>query len=228
MKGKINLKTIIIFSILIVVIILSVVGVNLAKTFISGATSSYEPQDLNAVSKDDGKSATVTWTTDKSVKASVFYGTNMASLLLMAEDVDATVNHNILLTNLKTNTTYYYKIVADDNNVFDNGGLMYSFKTSGTDDSSAGDSSLTPTIDPTLISPSPTISASSSSATNSSTCNQTTDYNGDGTINSLDYMSCLKGKVTVTPSNDNCTGDYNKDGVINSLDRIKCLQDNKK
>jgi hypothetical protein len=221
MKGKINLKTIIIFSILIVVIVLAVIGVNVAKTFISGATSSYEPQDLSAVSKDDGKSATVTWTTDKAVKASVFYGTNMASLLLMAEDVDATANHNILLTNLKTNTTYYYKIVADDNNVFDNGGLMYSFKTSGTDDSVAD--SPTPTIDPTLISPSPTISASSSSTAN---CNQTTDYNGDGTINSLDYMSCLKGKVT--PSSDKCTGDYNKDGVINSLDRIKCLQDSKK
>jgi len=97
MKGKVNLKTIIIFAILIVVIVLSVIGVNVAKTFISGATADYEPQNLMAVPKEDGKTAMVSWTTDKAVKASVFYGTNMASLLLMAEDVEVAVDHNILL-----------------------------------------------------------------------------------------------------------------------------------
>jgi hypothetical protein len=212
MKGKVNLKTIIIFAILILVIVLSVIGVNVAKTFISGATADYEPQNLIAVPKEDGKTAVLSWTTDKEVKASVFYGTNMASLLLMAEDIDATVDHNILLTNLKSDTIYYYKIVVDNDNIFDNGGVMYNFKTN---------SSLEPvvTIQPTLI---PTLAAvfSSPSADNSSTCNKTTDYNKDGVINSIDYISCVAA--------DPCAGDYNKDGVINSMDRIKCLQDTKR
>lgn len=70
----------------------------------------------------------VSWTTDKKVKASVFYGTNMASLLLMANDSEATLNHQVYLGSLKPNTTYYYKIVIDENNTFDNNGSMYSFK----------------------------------------------------------------------------------------------------
>lgn len=214
MKGKVNLKTIIILAILVLVIILSVLVVNTAKTFISGAAADYEPQNLMAVPKEDGKTAVVSWTTDKEVKASIFYGTNMASLLLMAEDIEATIDHNILLTNLKSDTTYYYKIVIDNDNIFDNGGLMYNFKTNA---------SLEPvvTIQPTLI---PTIAASSSG---SSACDRTTDYNKDGTVNSIDYISCTKGAITPGVS-DVCAGDYNKDGVINSMDRIKCLQDTKR
>ncbi|HPT66255.1 MAG TPA: fibronectin type III domain-containing protein [Candidatus Woesebacteria bacterium] len=214
MKGKVNLKTIIILAILVLVIILSVLVVNTAKTFISGAAADYEPQNLMAVPKEDGKTAVVSWTTDKEVRASIFYGTNMASLLLMAEDIEATIDHNILLTNLKSDTTYYYKIVIDNDNIFDNGGLMYNFKTNA---------SLEPvvTIQPTLI---PTIAASSSG---SSACDRTTDYNKDGTVNSIDYISCTKGAITPGVS-DVCAGDYNKDGVTNSLDRIKCLQETKR
>ena len=219
MKGKVNLKTIIIFAILILVIVLLVLAVNVAKTFISGATADYEPQNLIAVPKEDGKTATVSWTTDREVKASIFYGTNMASLLLMAEDMEPATNHNILLTNLKNDTTYYYKIVVDADNIFDNGGMMYSFKTGG----KAAEEVLEPmvTVKPDLV---PTSAASSSSTL---TCNKTTDYNKDGIVNSMDYISCVKGIVTPAAT-DSCEGDYNKDGVINSLDRIECLQDAKR
>lgn len=223
MKGKVNLKTIIIFAILILVIVLLVVGVNVAKTFISGAAAGYEPQNLTAIPKEDGKTAIVSWTTDKEAKASVFYGTNMASLLLMAEDMEPTIDHNILLTNLRINTAYYYKIVVDVDNVFDNGGMMYSFKTGGKVEEVVLEPTVT--IKPVVTLP-VTASPSSGSATNLSTCNRTTDYNKDGTINSMDYVSCSRGKVTPTVE-DKCVGDYNKDGVVNSLDRIKCLQDSK-
>lgn len=218
MKGKVNLKTIIIFAILIVVIVLSVLGVNAAKTFISGAATDYEPQNLISTPSEDGKTATVSWTTDKEIKASVFYGTNMASLLLMAEDVDPVTDHNILLTNLRNNTTYFYKIVVDNDNIFDNGGMMYSFKTNGKEEV------LEPvvTIEPTLV---PTLVASSSSS--STNCDKTTDYNKDGTVNSMDYISCVKGIITPA-AEDVCAGDYNKDGIVNSMDRIKCLQDTKR
>jgi Dockerin type I domain len=216
MKGKINLKTIIIFAILILVIILLVLGLNVAKTFISGAAADYEPQNLISVPKENGKTATVSWTTDKEVKASIFYGTNMASLLLMAEDMEASMEHNILLTNLRSNTTYYYKIVVDVDTIFDNGGMMYSFKTKG-----KAEEVILPTItvEPTL--------APASSSSDLSTCNRTTDYNKDGVVNSMDYLLCSRGKITPAVEEDKCAGDYNKDGVINSLDRIKCLQDSK-
>ncbi|MDD2225248.1 MAG: fibronectin type III domain-containing protein [Candidatus Shapirobacteria bacterium] len=209
MKGKINLKTIIIFAILILVIVLSVLGVNVAKTFMSGAAADYEPQGLTAVPSVDGSTTTVSWTTDKSATASVFYGTNVASLLLMAEDSAATTDHNILLTNLRAGKTYYYKIVVGEN-VFDNQGAMFSFKTGG-----AAEVVVTPTVMPT-VAPVVTLPAASSpsavstpivsspsvspTATSSAVCDKTVDYNKDGVINSLDYLMCLRGKITVTPT----------------------------
>jgi hypothetical protein len=73
-------------------------------------------------------------------------------------------------------------------------------------------------------------------------CDSKTDYNKDGTINSMDLTVCKKngGKVaaslvtptpvkatTTTKPTVNCSGtiaDYNSDGVINGLDRVNCLQ----
>lgn len=245
MKGKVNLKTVIVFAILILVIVLLVIGINVTKTFISGATAGYEPKGLKAIPNENGKTATISWTTDKAVKASVSYGTNRASLLLMATDSQATDSHNILLSNLKSDTTYYYKIVVDTDNIFDNGGALYDFKTSGkvadlpspnvtikpslTATPSAAVTTITPTAIPT---------SKVASVTGTLNCNKTTDYNKDGVINSLDYISCMKGQITpasskITPTSiptvAKCIniGDYNKDGVSNSLDRIKCLQDSK-
>lgn len=242
MKGKVNLKTIIIFAILTLVIVLLVVGIGAAKTFISGATAGYEPQGLKAVVNENGKTATVTWTTDKSVKASVFYGTNRASLLLMAEDVQPTDSHNILLSNLKSDTIYYYKIVVDTDNIFDNAGALYDFKTS-----EGGVLSPTVAIKPSLVAtpsavviatPTATPTSKVASVTGTLKCDKITDYNKDKIINSLDYISCLQGKVTpvlskitptAIPTVAKCIniGDYNKDGVVNSLDKLKCLQDSK-
>ena len=205
MKGKINLKTIIIFAILILVIVLSVLGVNVAKTFMSGATADYEPQGLTAVPSADGGTATISWTTDKSATASIFYGTNVASLLLMAEDSEATTDHNILLTNLRAGKTYYYKIVVGEN-VFDNQGAMFSFKTGG-----AVEVVTTPTVIPT-VAPVVTLPMASSpsavsltpsvspAATSAAVCDKITDYNKDGVVNSLDYLLCSRGKITITPT----------------------------
>lgn len=206
MKGKISLKTIIIFAILILVMVLLVIGVNVAKTFMSGATADYEPQNLTAVSGSDGKSATISWTSSKEAEASVFYGTNMASLLLMAKDSAAATDHNIVLSSLKPGTTYYYKIVIDNNNVFDNGGTMFSFKTNSSETDETTETPAVVTMPPvatispvaTTSSPAASPSTGSASSADTSTCNKTTDYIKDGVINSLDYLSCLRGKLTPT------------------------------
>jgi len=213
MKGKINLKTIIIFAILILVIVLSVLGVNVAKTFMSGAAADYEPQGLAAVPSADGSSATISWTTDKSATASVFYGTNVASLLLMAEDSATTTDHSILLTNLRPGKTYYYKIVVGEN-VFDNQGAMFSFKTGGSEAVATPPTTAMPTIVPTVapvvtlppvsspsaVLPPSAVSTPTTTASSSTVCDKTTDYNKDGVVNSMDYLMCSRGKITVTPT----------------------------
>lgn len=226
MKGKINLKTILVFGILILVIILSVVLINKVKTMASNASADYEPQGLVSTPATDGKSAVVSWETDKEVKASVFYGTNIASLLLMASDSEETTSHRISLGSLKPNTTYYYKVVVDENNTFDNDGSMFSFVTTA-------EVEPTPTV---ALEPEITIAPSATSSASGS-CDRTTDYDKNGIVNSLDFISCSKGTnlptatgtLTPTPTTiSNCNGDYNKDGIINSIDRIKCLQDGNK
>jgi len=191
MKGKINLKTIIIFAILILGIILSVLGVRMAKTFMSGATADYEPQDTpTAIVSADGKTAIISWTTDKAVVSSVLYGTNAASTPLMAIEETENTDHSISLSISPSVATYYYKIEAGGN-TYDNGGMMFTFKNKV--------AVATPTAVPTIIPP-PEIVPVVTLPPVVAVCNQTTDYNKDGTINSLDYVLCLKGKLTVTPT----------------------------
>jgi len=223
-KNKFSIKTIIIIVILVLVGILGVLGVSTAKTYLSGASGETMPKNVLAKVSEDGKSATVTWVTDKSSVGIVEYGTNAANLLLRAPESDQASSHTVTLSSLKANQKYYYQIRVGDE-VFNNEGIPYLFETK---------TAVTPTLVPT-VAMLPTAVPATSSGT--STCDRTTDYNKDGIVNSLDYMSCLKGGATtistgVTPTVSSGSGcdankDYNNDGVINSLDRLKCLQDNK-
>lgn len=228
-NNKFSIKTIIIIVILILVGVLGVLGINTAKTYLSGASGATVAKNVLAKPSDDGKSVTITWTSDKASVGVVEYGTTPASLLLRAPESEQTMTHSLTLTPLKSNTNYYFRIrVGED--IYDNNGIPYSFK------SKAG-VVMTPTV---AVSPTialvPTVASGSGTPT---TCNRTTDFNRDGIINSLDYMTCLKNSssgVVTTPalspaptvaSVASCPSgvDYNKDGVVNSMDRIKCLSD---
>jgi hypothetical protein len=229
-KNKISIKTIIIIVILVLVGVLGVLGINTAKTYLSGAAGDTVAKNVLAKPSEDGKSVVVTWSSDKASVGVVEYGTTPASLLLRAPESEQTTSHSLTLSPLKANTNYYFRIrVGDD--VFDNNGIPYSFKTK------AGVAVPTVTVVPS-VSLLPTVPATTSDA--GVECNRTTDYNKDGITNSLDYMFCLKSKPTggvvnktLTPAPTVASGvcpsgvDYNKDGVINSLDRLKCLQDKK-
>lgn len=231
---KLNLKTIILFVVLAVVMVLLVVGITQMKTFMSGAAGGVEPASVTSVPGNDGKTAVITWTSDKESIGKVEYGATAASLVLMSAETNSTTSHNVSLTSLRPETTYYYRIRVGEE-IFDNGGIPYSFKTKA--DTTAVTS---PTVTPTtaLTSTTTTTTTSSGSAT---VCDSKTDYNKDGLVNSLDLASCKKsgGKVTVssvttTPKATtssapaiNCNGtiaDYNSDGVVNGLDRVNCLQ----
>jgi hypothetical protein len=220
MKGKLNIKTIVIMAVVLVVIVLGVIGVSSVRTFMSGATSGVEPKGVTAVSSADGKSATVTWTSDKASIAKVEYGTTAASLVLMTAETDSTTDHSLSLTSLRPNTTYYYRIsVAEE--VFDSAGIPYTFKTSGEE------ITPTPTLIPTIAEVIPT-----NASVTPTTCTGGVDYNNDGVINSFDVISCRKSGSGVvqgaSTSVCNIPNDLNNDGVFNSYDVIKCLQQQKK
>ena len=223
MKKKINIKTLVIFGVLGVVMVLIVLAVSQVRTFMSGASSDVEPQSVTAVSGDDGKSVVISWISDKESISKIEYGTTAASLVLMSAESSAVKNHNVSLTSLRPSTTYYFRIRVGDE-VFDNGGIPYTFKTKS-------DTTLV-TVTPTLAVGSPT---GASASTSSITCDSKTDYNKDGVVNSMDMAQCRKdgGKEASTPATggsgagsscaDNVV-DYNSDGVINSLDMVNCLQ----
>ncbi|MCX6726896.1 MAG: fibronectin type III domain-containing protein [Candidatus Shapirobacteria bacterium] len=210
MSGKISLKTIIILVILVLVGVLGVLGVNTVKTYFSSAAAGAEPTAVLATPNSDGKSAVVTWTTEKAVQAVVEYGTTPASLLLRSVESDSTTDHHVTLTPLKSGVNYYFRIRVGEDTPYDNNGIPYSFKTK--------DSSEVVVVQPT-VAVVPTGSATS--------CVQNKDYNNDGVINSLDYLQCIRSNgVKPTVGASGCAGgvDYNGDGTINSLDMIKCLQ----
>jgi len=191
--------------ILILVGTLGVLGVNTAKTYMSGASADTEPKSVVAKPAEDGKTATINWVSDKATVGIVEYGTTPASLLLRAPESDQTVSHAVVLSPLKANTNYYFRIRVGEE-VFDNSGIPYSFKTK------------TAT---TEIVPTPTIAVVTDGG-----CKRGVDFNKDGTINSKDYIDCLRKTPAVPTTVSKCKSgtDYNGDKTINSLDLVKCLQ----
>jgi hypothetical protein len=222
---KVNVKSLVIFGVLGVVMVLVVLAISQVRTFMSGATSGVEPQSVTVVSGDDGKSAVINWISDKESLSKIEYGTTAASLVLMSAESSAVTNHSVSLTSLRPATTYYFRIKVGDE-VFDNGGIPYTFKTKA-------DTTLV-TVTPTVAAVTPSVGSS-----NGAVCDPKIDYNKDGIVNSMDLAACKNsgGSVatsSVTPTKSttsttgvSCTGniaDYNSDGVVNSLDRINCLQ----
>src|SRR3989338_1678005 len=72
-------------------------------------------------------SAKVSWETDQPANSLVNYGISKQSLA-PAGDASAITNHQVQLTGLAANTTYYYK-VQSGNVTDDNAGNLYSFNT---------------------------------------------------------------------------------------------------
>jgi hypothetical protein len=233
-RGKISLKTVIVITILLLVGVLSFLGMGAAKTYLSGASAGSEPKSVIATPSEDGKNVSISWQTDKAVQAVVEYGTTPASLLLRSLETDSTTSHKISISPLKPSTSYYFRIRVGEE-VFDNSGIPFSFKTKGAGGEAAGATS--PPIKPTTP-------VAVSQPTASAGCSRTTDYNGDGVINSMDFVKCMSGGkanppvTTVGPKTQIPTPivtaaasgecrydkDYDGNGIINSLDRIKCLQ----
>lgn len=180
MKGKVSIKTIMVIVILVLVGVLGVLGVSSARTYLSGAAGGGEPKGVVSNPRDDGKSATITWTTDKEVQSVVQYGTSPAALLLSVPETEATTSHSVTLSSLRAGQNYYFRVKVGEE-VFDNSGIPYSFKTGG-----SNATAVTPTV---VLMPTVPVGPINSGTT----CNRTTDYNSDGKVNSVDYINCVRG-----------------------------------
>jgi hypothetical protein len=238
MAGKVSVKTILVLVVLVLVGVLGVLGMDTMRTYLSGASADMAPSQVTSKISEDGKKATITWTTLKDSKGYVEYGTTPASLLLRSEVSTTTsgLSHSVVIEPLKTNVNYYYRLrVGDDNKdkneweVFDNGGIPYSFNTK-----TGVVSSVTPTV--ALVSVVPTVAVVSPSPAGTAPvgCQSGIDYNNDGITNSIDLITCrtqgVSGTPALVPSPTGSAGgckvdvDYDGNGVVNSIDRIKCLQ----
>lgn len=235
--GRINVKSIIITVIILLVGVLSVLLVTNVRTYITGAAAGAEPKNVLAVPGDDGKSATITWTTEKPVQAVVEYGANAASLLLRAPEAEATTDHRVTMNPLKSSQNYFFRIKVGEE-IYDNGGIPYSFKTKVGVEAEVPPTMAIVSPVPTTPLSLPTAAMSTPSSGGSTTCKSGIDYNKDGVANSLDYLYCMKngtGGTVAVPTlpaptiAGGCKGgtDYDNNGVINSLDMIKCLQTKK-
>jgi hypothetical protein len=130
----------------------------------------------------------------------VEYGTTPASLLLRAVESEAVTSHTVSLSPLKPNVSYYFRIRVGEE-VYDNAGIPYSFKTN----SSGEEPVLVPTVVPTMVVP----------AAVGGNC----DKDGDGRVSSVEMLAC-KNSPAPTPKVDSC--DKDGDGRVNSVERINC------
>lgn len=225
------IKTVVVLVILVLVGVLGVLGLGTARTYLSGAAAGAEPKGV-AVKVED-ESVVISWTTDKEALGYVQYGTTPASLLLSVPSRDELssgslkTSHQISLKTFNPNTTYYFRIRSGDNpanytewEVFDNGGIPYSFKTKAR------------TAAVTVVPTAPAAAVPTTAPIGQSSCQTGVDYNKDGVVNSIDYRACLTAGGMAAPTvptvaAGSCqTGiDYDKNGIVNSLDIVKCRQD---
>jgi len=215
MRGAVNVKSIIVLVIILLVGVLGVLGINTVRTYMSSAATDTEPKSVLARPLADGRSAVISWTSEKASSGVVEYGTTPASLLLRAVETESVASHSVTLTPLKPGANYYFRIRVGEE-VFDNNGIPYSFKTLAAE----------ATVAPTPMSV-PTVGSSSSGGN----CDVGDIYNGKVIANSLDVILCLKGQsgTSVTPVPTSATGcrvgdTFNGKKIANSMDVIECLK----
>ncbi|MBU1129896.1 fibronectin type III domain-containing protein [Patescibacteria group bacterium] len=202
--GKSSIKTVVVLVILLLVGVLGVLGMNTVKTYMSGASAGSEPK-AGTVEVDPGdRSAVISWVTDKAVMSVVEYGTTPASLLLRAPETSSTANHSVTIKPLKANVSYYFRIRVGDE-VFDNNGIPYSFKTKEEGVEVEGNEEK---VGVTLV---PMATVTHGTPLVGTSC----DSNNDGTVTSIEKLKCRQTDV-------DC--DSNNDGIVTSIEKLKCGQ----
>ncbi|MFA6602324.1 MAG: fibronectin type III domain-containing protein [Candidatus Shapirobacteria bacterium] len=219
MRGASKIKTVILVVIMGMVVILGILGMDTVKTYMSGATADFQPSEVTSNVTADGRSVTISWKTTKESRGYVEYGTTPASLLLRSEidGASGSLSHSVVLTPLKVNINYYFRIRAGEDEakkseweVFDNAGIPFSFNTkvgSGIERPIGGGENreeILPTAP--VVQPMPTNMLTVTPPVVKAGCESDVDYNHDGVTNSIDIITCFKTRAgTALPTTVSAT-----------------------
>ncbi len=190
-------KSVLLFIVLALTLGVVVVGVLSFRSYFSRASGSPEPKNVR-VANITGNGVNVMWDTSVETQGIVRYATDPGSFssgntsgLLFAAETSSGTKHEIKISSLKANTTYYYEIAIKDS-VYDQSGqvtndkhLPYSFTTSKSTASEGSDN--TPGLDPVVF------------KQKFGTTDALYDLNKDGTVNSTDYLMYLSRTANPNP-----------------------------
>jgi hypothetical protein len=129
-------------------ILLSILGFRFLGEYLTSRASNAAPQNVS-IQEISTTSAKVKWTTDLETQSVIEYGTTPTSLTFFAPEGTKTTQHEVELNLLSAGSTYYFQVKVGDQ-VFDNGGVPWTFTTLEKD----ADQATSTTEDP-LFSPSP-------------------------------------------------------------------------
>lgn len=176
--------------------------------------SDVEPRDV-VISEIGKNSAKISWTSGIETQGVVEYGTTPTALNFFAPETKESKSHEIELTLLSPNTTYYFQIRVADKK-YDNGGVPWTFTTKSINDSTVVSPtsvliSPTPALKPSDITPTlksnPKLEGSTeievpatskSQGCNETDCQKIKEKLGQG-CTAKDYILCVL-KLTTTPT----------------------------
>jgi hypothetical protein len=130
MIKKNKIPTILGIIILLVGVFAGVALLSMNQVFKIGASASAAPKDVRISNLTD-TSATISWITEGKTVDFVTWGENQETVNKIEKESETDqkfATHSINLTNLKANTSYFYKINSDGSN-FDNNGIPWQFTT---------------------------------------------------------------------------------------------------
>lgn len=168
--------------------------------------SNQVPTDVRAVQATDS-SVTIVWTTGEETTGIIEYGTNPAQLIKFAPEVEPTTDHRVAITLLEPATTYYYILRIGDE-LYDNDGIPFQFRTLGEGDTetdpnipaSPGAQGNQPDQDADPLTPFPTTANTLPVTTPANAvcpatadCEQIRSLFGNG-CTTTDYLKCIRGQ----------------------------------
>lgn len=212
-----------IVGILLLVALLGTIflGKDVAKNFAKASTCSTENV---ASAQVTANSAVVTWNTTDVTQGMVQYGTNPGTLSFSAPEATSGKTHNVPLTLLTPNTTYYYVVTIGTNkcdstgNICTDNCVAWNFTTSQT-------AIAQPTVPVDLQSVSPEASPSIGISPTVSTTGGNTDKQPS------EFCAKLREFIgSATESGNWATVkqyDLDNNGIINGKDALKCATSGK-
>lgn len=215
-----------------------VIGVVIALAVIGGGLMTYlnvfsrasnsAPSDV-IITKITSQSATISWSTGEETQGTIEYGTSPAEMGFYAPEATAGTMHKVDLSLLQPNTLHYFIIRVDDN-VYDNGGIPWTFTTKEVE----GEPTATPsgTIEDPPATPSASVTPSDEDPTPTDEDPEPTSRNGSPTPRtsraptaraSTPTKTPVPTRVSCTSTNCDAIASYLGPGKCSVQDYYKCL-----